>query len=623
MPAAQIGCTTDQRWLLEARSEQRLTQFATHTATHLLAVITPTFITKCAAANEWQLHSTITWMIKANFEKDFEMNTYTALSAAVASVLTLVALPVKAIQIDSRDKPFDEYSWITTHNSYEKINQNLHEMPQQLKNGVRGFMLDLYPDTSASALKDGIKVCHKVPVLGQVCYGSLYNQLNNEFAPFLRNNPTEVVTLFLESYVERDQLQAVLDAMPELANYSFNPANFPAARWPTLKEMAAKNNRLIMMSDQRKLAGNYTVSGKTVTVLFDQNWIVQNKWDTLGAAASNIEKAHNWSCPTRWGNLPLNTARVSAATGKQWKPLFMMNQFHHATSTTLDSAAYDNNLTYLQRRGDNCGVMPNFVGVNNYASGEVDRYTNALNNGGIYFYEDLNANKAQDAVCVVPTRNGTVDFKANGCENDEAKSLTLSGVAKGTRISLFDNANGSTQDDHLIIDVKRDIGIKERVLLPNFEANYNNNDFKAVYQRNNGLNGKMSRITIGKTPTDFSDASIAFYESTNATQNLDCVVPFSSVYNLKMKSNGYGCSNDEIQSAKIVKAKAGTSFTLTGQPDGNFNEGRTQVQVLRDLTYPVIIPSFNSSYSNADVKVTNYTKGVNGKISFGYINGAK
>jgi hypothetical protein len=68
-------------------------------------------------------------MIKANFEKDFEMNTYTALSAAVASVLTLVALPVKAIPIDSRDKPFDEYSWITTHNSYEKINQNLTKCP--------------------------------------------------------------------------------------------------------------------------------------------------------------------------------------------------------------------------------------------------------------------------------------------------------------------------------------------------------------------------------------------------------------------------------------------------------------------------------------------------------------
>jgi hypothetical protein len=162
-----------------------------------------------------------------------------------------------------------------------------------------------------------------------------------------------------------------------------------------------------------------------------------------------------------------------------------------------------------------------------------------------------------------------------------------------------------------------------RVLLPNFQANYNNNDFKAVYLRNNGLNGKLSRITLGKTPTDFSDASIAFYEGTQASQNLECVVPFSSGYTLKMQSNNYGCANDEIQSAKIVKAKAGTSFTLTGHPDGDFKEGRTNVKILRDITSPIIIPSFNSSYSNADVSVTNYTKGVNGKISFGYINGAK
>ena len=541
------------------------------------------------------------------------------ITAALASVLALLALPAKAVPIDSRDKPFNEYSWVTTHNSYEKINQNLKEMPAQLREGVRGFMLDLYLNKDDVRPEQRVQVCHKQIA----CYGPFTAQLKNEFLPFLKANPAEVVTLFLETYVEREHLQEVFNTLPELANVSFNPANFTGAQWPTLRQMAAKNNRLIMMTDKRQIAGDYWVNGKAITVLFDQDWIVQNHWDTLGNFASNIESAHGWSCPTRWGNRPLNSPKVASSTGKQWTPLFLMNQFHPATSTTFDSAGYDNNLTYLTRRVDNCGVTPNFVGVNNYASGEVDRYTNALNNGGIYFYEDLNTNKAQDAVCVIPTKQGNVSLKANGCENDEAKSLTLSGVSKGTRITLFDSASGSTQDDHLIIDVKRDIGIRERVLLPNFQANYNNNDFKAVYLRNNGLNGKLSRITLGKTPTDFSDASIAFYEGTNASQNLDCTVPFSSSHQIKMKSNGYGCSNDEIQSAKIVKAKAGTSFTLTGHPGGDFKEGRTNVKILRDITSPIIIPSFNSSYSNADVSVTNYTKGVNGKISFGYINGAK
>ncbi|WP_285348268.1 hypothetical protein [Pseudomonas sp. ME-P-057] len=87
-------------------------------------------------------------------------------------------------------------------------------------------------------------------------------------------------------------------------------------------------------------------------------------------------------------------------------------------------------------------------------------------------------------------------------------------------------------------------------------------------------------------------------------------------------SSRYGCSNDEIKSAKIIKAKAGTSFTLTGSPEGGYSQGRVSVQIMRDITSPIVIPTFNSSYSNADVKVRNYKEPVSGKVSFAYINGA-
>lgn len=275
-----------------------------------------------------------------------------------ASALSLAAASVQA-SVNGMDRPFNENYWVTTHNSYEKINQNLKEIPQQLKDGVRGFMLDLYPDSKKSG-GNRIKVCHK----SIACYGPFANHLKNEFIPFLKTNPTEVVTIFLETYVDRHDLQQVFDTIPELGNYSFNPANFSAQRWPTPKEMAARNNRLILMTDNRKVAGNYSVNGKTVSVLFDQDWIVQNHWDTLGGAASSIEKAHDWSCPTRWKEIPLDTRTVAASTQKQWPRLFLMNQFHTATSTVPDSASYDNNLTYLMRRTANCGVKPNFIGIN-------------------------------------------------------------------------------------------------------------------------------------------------------------------------------------------------------------------------------------------------------------------
>lgn len=546
------------------------------------------------------------------------MYRYKRLAGFIACFLaSFTASHVAANPFAKADLPFDQLSWVTTHNAYEKINQNLKEIPQQLSDGVRGFMLDLYHNDKHAG-PDDIRVCHK-----SICYGSFANQLRNEFLPFLQNNRSEIVTLFLETYITRDQLQKFLNSFPQVADVAFNPDNFPAGSWPTAGQMAQKNNRLLIFTDRSEVAGTYTVNGRQIKVLYDQDWLVQNHWATLGAVASSIHAAHNFSCPSRWEHLPLTTAKVYSGTGKQWNRLFLMNQFHYATSTTADSASYDNNLTYLMRRTANCGVTPNFIGINNYRNGDTLPYTQALSQGGIYLWEQDNANTAGDTVCVIPRRAQTLRLPANGCENDEARSLSLTGIAKGTRITLFDNASGDRQDDHLIIDVKRDIGMNEKVVIGSFEASRTTDAYKAVFVRNNGLAGKVSRVEVGTTPVDFSDASIALYEGNNATQNLDCVVPFHYGHTVKMKSNGFGCSNDEIRSAKIIKAKAGAEFTLTGHPGGSFNEGRTNVIVLRDITTPVVIPSFNRSYQDQNVKVMNHTKAIDGKISFGYIGGKK
>ncbi|MEX5572488.1 hypothetical protein Q1J52_06085 [Pseudomonas lijiangensis] len=531
-----------------------------------------------------------------------------------ASLLTLALTTAQASGFADKNKPFDQYHWVTTHNSYEKINQNLAEMPRQLKDGVRGFMLDLYTDKKSGFNR--IKVCHKTIA----CYGPLGNQLKNEFIPFLKNNTSEVVTLFFETYVSRDDLQEVFNAIPELADYSFNPANFETSGWPTLAAMAQKNNRLIMMTDKREVSGQYRVGSKTITVLFDKDWLTQNKWDTLGGAASNLYAAHNFSCPTRWPDVPLDTRKVARSTGKQWNRLFLMNQFHTATSTIPDSAKYDNNLTYLMRRTANCGNEPNFIGINNYQNGDAFSYARTLSQGGIYLWEGSDADRKKDTVCAIPSGSRTLLLPTQGCENDEAQSMSLSGITKGTRITVFDNGGGSREDDYAIIDVKRDIGIKEHVVVSGFEQNRNNADYQIIHVRNNGLNGKISRIEVGRTPDNFSDAAIAFYEGNNLDKNLDCTVPFNRAHNVKMKNNSFGCSNDEIRSARILKAGAGTSFTLVGHPYGDFSQGRTIVTIKRDIRWPVTIPSFNVSYENSDVKVE-ASQSIDGKISFGYFKG--
>lgn len=534
-------------------------------------------------------------------------------TTALASLLALTSLHANAVPIESRDKPFNEYSWVTTHNSYEKINQNGKELPQQLKDGVRGFMLDIYFKPQYKLREDQVRVCHKE----SFCYGTLLNQLKNEFVPFLRDNPHEIITFFLESKVSAIQLQAVFDAVPELAKYSFNPENFSGKEWPTLREMADKNNRLVILSADRNITRNYHIGGNKISVLYDHHWMVENHWETLGKSASNLEREHDWSCPTRNPSLPLNTKKVDPATQKEWSRLFLMNQFHSWTSTMPDSAAYDNNLTYLMRRVNNCGLTPNFFGINHYKSGETERYTNALNNGGIYFYEDTNANKAQDAVCVIPTALGKVNLKANGCENDEAKSLTLSGVKKGTRITLSDDADGSRDDDYMVIDVKRDIGIKEHVLVPSFESDYDNSAYRAIFVRKNGLNGKMSRIVIDRDTHYYPGNQIGFYQGGNATQDRICYLPSDS-YNyisLTRKPRPFGCDNDQIRSAKIFKAKAGTVIWLGGDPNGNGDQGASTITVLKDINFPVIISSVSKNETTPYVDVKNINGNFDGKVS--------
>lgn len=541
------------------------------------------------------------------------------MSSAVFGSLIALLITAKANSspLAHKDLPLDQLSWVTTHNAYEKINQNLKELPQQLNDGVRGLMLDIYHKDNYSD-RDALRVCHK-----SICYGSFANQLGNEILPFLNNNRNEIVTLFLETHVTREQLQKFLNHFPQLADIAFNPDHFPAGAWPTQGQMTQKNNRLVIFTEKPEVAGTYTVNGRSISVLFDKDWLVQNDWATLGLVASNILAAHDFSCPTRWSSLPLSTEKVAVHTGKQWNRLFLMNQFHHGTSTTLDSAKYDNNLTYLMRRTTHCGVMPNFIGINNYRNGDTLQYTRALGQGGIYLWEKNNADTTGDAVCVIPRGAHTLRFPANGCENDEARSLSLSGIERGTRITLFDSPTGNREDDHIVIDVKRDIGTHEKVVVSSLEQNSTTDAYRAVYVRNNGLNGKVSRVEVGLTPTDFSDAAIAMYEGNNATQNLDCVVPFHYGHTFKMKSKSFGCSNDEIRSAKILKAKAGSEFTLTGHPEGGFKEGRTNVIVKKDILVPVVIPSFNRSYEDQHVKVINHTKAIDGKISFGYFYGGK
>ena len=537
----------------------------------------------------------------------------TALLLAVIAAQVISWQPALAAEtapgISDFKKPFNEYTWVMAHNGF------LDEMRAQLDRGVRGFMLDLHVGNLSGG--STAYLCHtldtwKCDVRTDMKFS---DALNTVFLPFLRANPNAVVTVTLENYVDRSVLNSAFDAVPGLADVVFDPRAYAGSRtWPTLEQIIASGKRLILLTDGHP--GEYITNGKPLNLLKDSQWENQNYWD-LGRTTLQ----HDWSCPSRWSSY---TPTVGAAGFTQWPRLFVMNQFHSFEKNAAHAGDVDNNLTYLERRVDNhCASQwgkrtpPNYLGIDYNQRGDALAYAAALSQGGYYFYEQNSANAAGDTTCVIPAgQDYNFSLPARGCENDEARSLKLRGIAKGTRITVYDASNGDLKDDHAYIDVKRDIGLHESVVVGTFETQYEDADFKLTYIRNNGLDGKVSRIAVGKTPVDFSDASVVLYEGNGAGQNIVCTVSLARSANFNFKS-GNACANDEAKSAKILKAKAGSSFSVYGNWDQNQNQGYARVDILRDITQPVVVGSFERNYEGGSWRITRggSSSQLDGKVS--------
>jgi len=522
--------------------------------------------------------------------------------------------------INDFSKPFDQYTWVTAHNGY------LDAFAPQLQRGVRGFMLDLHYDHSTTDPQ--IRMCHE-PQTNQCTIDSpsLTGALNNTFLPYLQGNRNAVITLMFESYVSHEDMAKALEAVPGLADYIYAPSTSTGGKWPTLQEMINNNKRIVMFSDNNT-SGAYRINGKSITILAAAGNQVENTYN-LG----NTALTHDWGCESRYGDMALSLRRVDGT----WIRTFVLNQFHAFGGSPAHARDKDNNLTWLQRRVErDCGEptgwrKPNYLAIDFNQVGDAFPYAAALSQGGLYFYEGNGADRDRDTTCVLPGnqhRDGNgmeydLSLPSNGCENDEIRSMELEGISAGTRIELYDNRQGGRQDDFTLIDVKQSVPMGERVRIDSLEGSSENFWYRKLAFRNNGLDGKISRIRVRPTPAagDFSDAMIIFHEGTNATQNVVCTVPYNTDQRFKMGAgnNSFGCDNDEIQSATIVKAKAGGYFALTGSPEGGFSQGLAEVRVKKDILTPVVIGNFEGFFENEFVEVRRcYDHELGGKISFGY-----
>ncbi|XP_021275329.1 PI-PLC X domain-containing protein At5g67130 [Herrania umbratica] len=250
--------------------------------------------------------------------------------------------------------PFNKYSWLVTHNSFSIVDapslpgvQRLtfynqeDTVTNQLLNGVRGLMLDMYD------FDGDIWLCHSFR--GQCFNFTAFQPAINtlrEVEAFLTQNPTEIVTIIIEDYVHTPKGLTTLFTNAGLDKYWFPVAKMPkkGEDWPTVNEIVKANHRLLVFTS---VASKEAEEG----IAYQWKYILENEAGDPGVKPG--------SCPNRKESRPLNSKSAS---------LFLMNYF--PTFPVEDEACKEHSAPLADMIGT-CykaagNMMPNFLAVNFY-----------------------------------------------------------------------------------------------------------------------------------------------------------------------------------------------------------------------------------------------------------------
>lgn len=116
-----------------------------------------------------------------------------------------------------------------------------------------------------------------------------------------------------------------------------------------------------------------------------------------------------------------------------------------------------------------------------------------------------------------------LNFQETCMANDEARSLLITGpLPKGTKIIVCDNPDCQHDDDYSKIVLKQDFCEWDTYCISSFEQNINDEWIVMAFYPHNGLDGKVSHITVKDPNSDvacFPGSSQIFKLS--STQSLD------------------------------------------------------------------------------------------------------
>lgn len=241
-------------------------------------------------------------------------------------------------------RTLDQVTFLTAHNAFANsadgdfasfpvswFPNQAYGISRQLSDGVRGFMLDAY-DVSGTA-----RLCHNS------CSGvgnpvTLATDLQR-IVDFLKANPGQFATVFLEDYTASAVLKSSLASVSGLYDVLYRPDQEGAASkgWPSMADLAARGKQLLIFSDRTRSSdqSNGYATRDTFGVMYQREWTVENHWSMGGGLGGS-----DWSCYSRWG-----TSRPLTTDSAALHPLFVMNHFRDTNitgTTTTDNGKLQN-----------------------------------------------------------------------------------------------------------------------------------------------------------------------------------------------------------------------------------------------------------------------------------------
>ncbi|RMB80074.1 RICIN domain-containing protein [Streptomyces shenzhenensis] len=303
-----------------------------------------------------------------------------AAGALAAWYLTPVTAPTRPMPPGDQ-RTLDQMTFLTAHNAYANgvdggfappfVNlfpNQARGIGAQLTDGVRGFMLDIHQTP------DGAILCHNSCTLVSRPV-ALWVDLQR-MVDFLRANPDQFVTVFLEDYVDPGVLRSELARVDGLSDVLYRPDRTGVRQngWPKLADLVAANQRLLIFTDHSRSADEAAgLTRDSFGVLYQREWTVENYW-SMGAGVGSSD----WSCYSRWydagTNIPLT--RTEGA----FRPLFVMNHFR---DTTVAATTQTDNTKLADRARRFCEPAarkkPNFLAVDRYDLGDPASAVAALN----------------------------------------------------------------------------------------------------------------------------------------------------------------------------------------------------------------------------------------------------